>query len=150
VEPGVRDMIGKQEPEIYMVDKATNGDDVELALDSAATGTIVRSLCKGLSDVRKKVRARVTGVSKGPGIEITHTAESEKVGKVHVVPDAQADLLSWPVLAKDGCKMYGEGSHITVYNPGGDLKFVANRNSRGLYTVRMQDIQSYPAEVMEV
>jgi len=95
VEPGEREKKRQKGFAIFrsVVDRAKT--NVELVLDSAATGMVMRSRYTGLGKGRAETKAGVTGVMKGSGITITHTGEFKKVVEVHAVPNTAAELSNW-------------------------------------------------------
>jgi hypothetical protein len=109
-------------------------------MDSAATGTIFRKPYSRLVRLIREVRnMKVSGVT-GSSIPITHVAESKAVGKVHIVPGAVENLISIPVLMRNGCTLVAAGEQMRVYDPGGRLKLVAKMNEKGMYVVRLNEI----------
>ena len=71
----------------------TAGEDTEMYVDTGANGSILKRQYAGVSDMKVKVNGSVKGVT-GDSIAITHTAVSDRIGNVYIVPGASANLLS--------------------------------------------------------
>jgi len=81
----------------------------------------------------------VTGVSR-ESIPITHVGTSDRIGQVHIVPGASANLLSIPVLMRGGCSLGTKGDRLWVKSPKGEMKLTARLNDKGMYVVKLRDI----------
>ena len=75
----------------------------------------------------KKHNGHVKGVT-GATIAITHTAVSDKIGEVYIVPEASANLLSIPTLMRQGCTLGAKGEDLWVTDARGNMKFSAKLN----------------------
>ena len=84
--------------------------------------------------------ACVRGVT-GGRIPITHTAMSDRIGKVNIVPGASENLLSVSTLMKTGCEMGAKGEHLWIKDKDGNTKLTAKMNEKGLYAVRWSTIR---------
>ena len=115
--------------------------DAEMYVDTAASGSITKRQYAGVTDMKQKVNGRVVGVT-GAGIKITHTAVSDKIGDVYIVPEASANLLSVPTLMRQGCTLGAKGEDLWVTDVRGKMKFRAKLSKNGMYMVRLSDISS--------
>ena len=77
----------------------------------------------------------------GGRIPITHTAISDRIGIVNIVPDASENLLSVSTLMKTGCEMGAKGQHLWIKDSDGNTKLMAKMNSKGLYAVKWSNIR---------
>ena len=75
----------------------TDRGDTKIYVDTAVNGSITKKQYAGVTDKKEKVNRRVVGVT-GSIIKITHTAVSNKIGDVYIVPEASANLLSVKII----------------------------------------------------
>ena len=109
-------------------------------MDSAANGNILKEAYKGVVDeLKRRFGANVVGVT-GSTTPITHVGVSEALGMVHIVPGATENLISIPVLMRQGCTLAAKGRVMKVFDPGGRVKLVANTNDKGMYVVKLNSI----------
>ena len=113
--------------------------DAEMYVDTAANGSIMKKQYAGVTDMKEKVNGRVVGVT-GSTVKITHTAVSDKIGDVYIVPGASANLLSIPTLMRQGCTLGAKGEDLWVTDVRGKMKFTAKLSRNGMYTVKLSDI----------
>ena len=104
------------------------------------TGAYGKKAYKGASNIKEKANGCVKGVT-GSTVAITHTATSDKIGNVYIVPGASANLLSVPTLMRQGCTMGAKGTDLWVTDIRGNTKFRARLNSNGMYVVKLKDIR---------
>ena len=109
-------------------------------MDSAANGNILKAAYKKVvEEVKRRFGANVVGVT-GSSTPITHVGVSEALGMVHIVPGATENLISIPVLMRQGCTLAAKGRVMKVFDPGGRTKLVANMNEKGMYVVKLNSI----------
>ena len=114
-------------------------EDAEMYVDTAANGSIMKKQYAGVTDMVEKTNRKVVGVT-GSSIKITHTAVSDKIGNVHIVPEASANLLSVPMLMRQGCTLGAKGDDLWVTDARGKMKSRAKLNKSGMYMVRLSEI----------
>ena len=85
-----------------MTSTVRGNKELEMYVDTAANGSILKEVCEGITDVRVKIGGSIKGVT-GSTTKITHTGVSDRIGSVYIVPGAAANLLSVSSLMRMGC-----------------------------------------------
>lgn len=88
-------------------------------MDSAANGNILKEAYRRVvTEVKRRHEGNVIGVT-GNTIPITHVGVSDALGMVHIVPDATENLISIPVLMRQGCTLAAKGTDMKVFEASG-------------------------------
>ena len=112
--------------------------DERAVLDTGCTGHIFRT-SEGLTHICEAIGITVKGITDNV-IIATHTGQHPVLGRVHVVPQAEATLISVPQLLKKGCRITGEGREMKIFSPSGKEIIRAVKQFDGLYTIPLSSI----------
>jgi hypothetical protein len=121
--------------------------DTQAILDTGATGHIMKNE-HGLTHVTPSIGITVQGITQH-SIPVVATGRHPTLGVVHIVPEADAQLISLSKLSKRGCKFDGQGNTLTVRSADGSTVMKGRKNESGLYVVDVNTIAAYLVEIKE-